>query len=267
MHDRQDAERCPRSLVAIPVYNEARYVRSVLERVLAIHPDVLVIDDGSTDQTPEVLSEFPVTVVRNDPNRGYGFSMREAFAYAAANGYEWLITMDCDDQHEPAAIPRFLDAACEWDDVDIVSGSRYLNATTAHAPADRRAINRVLTGEINALFSREFGGMLTDAFCGFKAYRVESLRKLTLTENGYAFPMQFWVQAAAHGLRVRELPVKLIYNDPTRTFGPVLNDPEKRLRHYRDVLQREFDRVRTLIPAHRSGCTGCDCPDTLSVDA
>jgi dolichol-phosphate mannosyltransferase len=239
-----------RSLVAIPVYNEQKYVRQVLERVLSITPSVVVIDDGSTDQTPEVLASLPVDVIRHGKNRGYGRSMRDAFRWAVAQRFDWLVTMDCDEQHEPAAIPHFLEAAALASE-DIISGSRYLVSQPQDdaPPADRRLINMTMTEEINRRLSTRLGTRLTDAFCGFKAYRVAALRTLRLTETGYAFPMQFWVQAAAHGLKVRELPVRLIYNDMTRTFGGVLDDPEARLAHYRAVLHRALcDSARRLPP-------------------
>ena len=250
-----------RALVAIPVFNEARHVPDVLQRTLALHPHVLVIDDGSTDQTPALAAQFPVEVVRHARNRGYGASMISAFRFAIAHGYDWLITMDCDEQHEPASIPRFVREAA-LDDADVISGSRYTRegapnaGNVGAAPADRRAINRVITREVNERFEGLLGrgpgvgGPLTDAFCGFKAYRVRALRGLRPSETGYAFPMQFWAQAAALRLRVRELPVRLIYNDPSRTFGPELSDPAARLAHYRRVLHEEVARQRGFLPAH-----------------
>lgn len=238
-----------RTLVAIPVYNEARHVRQVLERVLAITPNVLVVDDGSTDQTPRIMPEYPVEMIRHVKNRGYGSSMRDAFRFAAHERFDWLITMDCDEQHEPASIPAFVDAAAE-DTHDVISGSRYLRASEGNdrPPADRRAINQTITAELNCRLSRCWGTLLTDSFCGFKAYRVSALRTLRPTVRGYAFPMQFWAQAAAQRLRVRELPIRLIYNDPTRTFGGVLDDAQRRLAHYREVLHRELRRRADRLP-------------------
>jgi dolichol-phosphate mannosyltransferase len=81
------------------------------------------------------------------------------------------------------------------------------------------------------------GLQLTDAFCGFKAYRVPSLSRLRLTEDGYAMPLELWVQAVAAGLRIIEIPVPLIYLDESRSFGGSLDNGEIRLRHYREVLQ------------------------------
>lgn len=256
-----------RTLVAIPVYNEAKYVRRVLDRVLSFAQHVLVIDDGSTDDTPHYLADAPVDMIRHVRNRGYGRAMRDSFRWAIHEGYDWLITMDCDEQHEPESIPHFIKAAARLE-VDVISGSRYMDHDShghdvSAAPADRRAINRTITREINDRFAGLLGATITDAFCGFKAYRVEALRSLRPSVSGYAFPMQFWVQAAARGLRVAELPVSLIYNDPNRTFGEVLDNPEIRLAHYRQVMHREICRQADHLP--REALAGLDICGTRAM--
>lgn len=251
-----------RTLITIPVFNEEKYLPRVLPHVLEYADDVLVVDDGSTDRTPAMLAKFPVEVIRHRSNRGYGRSLRDAFAFAADRGYDWVITIDCDEQHEPQAIPSFVGMASEnrW---DLISGSRYLGSldTDTAPPADRRYINQVMTAEINQRLGPSFGMDLTDAFCGFKAHRVSALRRLHLTEDGYAFPMQFWPQVAAQGLRVTEIPVKLIYKDLTRTFGATLDNPQTRLAHYRQVLHCELERQARLLPAAalRDVNAGCGC--------
>lgn len=248
-----------RYLVTIPVYNEKKYVLSVLERVRRYAQNILVIDDGSTDSTPCLLPRQPVEVIRHATNRGYGHSLMDAFRWARVDGFDWVITMDCDEQHEPESIPAFVEAACE-DTHDVISGSRYLQRVPgSHSPPEnRRVINRTLTTQIN----ETLGLSITDAFCGFKAYRMSAIEKLSLDVDGYAFPMQFWVQAVAHGLRIREIPVRLIYNDPTRTFGGPLDHDGTRLAHYREVFDREVDRCHDSLRAEirsLAACNGC-CP-------
>ena len=88
--------------------------------------------------------------------------------------------------------------------------------------------------------NRRLGLSLTDAFCGFKAYRVGSLKRLRLTEPGYAMPLELWVQAAAAGLTIVELPVPLVYLDESRSFGGALDDATTRLDHYCEVLDRSI---------------------------
>jgi glycosyltransferase involved in cell wall biosynthesis len=235
-----------RTLIAIPIYNEQKYVPRVLEAVLAVAPDVLIVDDGSTDATSHMLPSFPVDVIRHGVNRGYGRSLRDAFSWARLHGFDWIITMDCDEQHEPASIPRFLEAQ-RHNTSDVISGSRYLSTLTesiGSPPADRRSINSQITHELN----ERLGLHLTDSFCGFKSYRVEALARLRLTEDGYAFPMQFWVQAVANGFRISEIPVKLIYNDPRRSFGGPLDDPAVRIKHYRRVLHCALDECASRLP-------------------
>lgn len=221
-----------RILTALPVYNEAAHVVDVLREVRLYSPDVLVVDDGSTDATPALLAEQRgVRVLRHERNRGYGAALQTAFHFAVRGGYEVLLTIDCDGQHEPQRIPRFVAAAAE---ADIVSGSRYLKRYKKDTPApeDRRRINRIVAEELNA----RLGLNLTDAFCGFKAYRVEALARLSLSETGYAMPLELWVRASRAGLKIVELPVPLIYLDEKRSFGGALDDAEKRLAYYRQVI-------------------------------
>jgi glycosyltransferase involved in cell wall biosynthesis len=256
------------TLIAIPVFNERPSLPGVLTRVLAqartYGADVLVIDDGSTDGTAEALKEFPqVHILRHPKNMGYGRSLIDAFAWAKERMAEWVITMDCDEQHEPAELPGFFEAI-DQNTHDIISGSRYLTLVDSGgmaAPADRRRINFELTREINErLGSRlvEVGGeLLTDAFCGFKAHRVDAMTKLRLSETGYAFPMQLWVRAAAHGLRIRELPVSLIYNDPNRSFGAALDDADHRRAHYLNRLHCEIHRHAHMLPSVASQAVCC----------
>jgi glycosyltransferase involved in cell wall biosynthesis len=233
-----------RLLIAIPVYNERKYVRQVLERVRQFHDDILVVDDGSTDGTCKILGEVAcgtrIHTIRHATNSGYGQSLIDAFAYADCHRCDWVVTMDCDEQHEPEMIPEFI-RQIRTDQWDLISGSRYMAPRKDDdlPPGDRRAINETITSLINGLFGWE----LTDAFCGFKAHRVSAMRKLRLTETGYAFPMQLWPQVCEHRLRLTEIPVRLIYNDPTRHFGGQLDDAGVRLRHYVEVLNGELRRM------------------------
>jgi len=242
-------------LLAIPVFNEERYVEGVIAEVRRYSRHILLIDDGSTDETPALLRRRSgITVITHPENRGYGKSLADAFAYAAQHRFEWLITMDCDEQHEPSFLPRLLEVAARGD-ADIVSGTRYPEGhdVEASVPQDRRLINR----QITALLNERLGLGITDAFCGFKAYRVSCLRHFDITVPGYAMPMQFWVQAARASLRIRELPVRLIYNDPSRHFGGLLDDPAVRLNHYIEVFQAELAAAPDGCRPSRAGCLPC----------
>ncbi len=242
-------------LLAIPVFNEERYVSRVIAETKRYSRSILVIDDGSTDRTPEILRKTDgVHVLTHPENRGYGESLADAFAFAQRGGYDWLITMDCDEQHEPSFIPSFLTAIVR-NDADIISGTRYPSGHDAelNAPPDRREINERIT----ALINRRLGLNITDAFCGFKAYRTSVLRHMNITVPRYAMPMQLWVQAWRARLRIRELPVPLIYNDRTRNFGGVLDNPAVRLKHYLEVFEAEL--ASEGAPANPPGADCLSC--------
>ena len=223
-----------RILTALPVYNEVEHVAAVLDGALNYSDEVLVVDDGSNDGTADVLAaRSDVQVLTHPQNLGYGAALRSAFALADQRGYDILVTIDCDGQHQPQLMPRFVEAI---ESADIVSGSRYLRrfAGDSEPPEARRQINAAITEEVN----RRLGLNLTDAFCGFKAYRVPILANFVLTETGYAMPLEMWAQAVHLGLRIVEVAVPLIYLDEQRSFGGSLDHAETRLEVYRRVLDR-----------------------------
>lgn len=232
-------------LVVIPLFNELETIVGVLQE-LALHyaGKVLIVDDGSSDGSVAAvrraaehgdLRELP-EIVSHPQNRGYGASLISGFSYAARHGHDTIVSMDCDRQHQPCMVPRFIEKSSE---ADVISGSRYLpeSKVCGAAPKDRPRINQHITKRVNEITS--YG--ITDAFCGFKAFRTDAVSKLKLDEVGYAFPVQFWIQAWCTGLSVIEIPVDRIYFNVGRSFGGNLDNPEARLAYYETVLARELN--------------------------
>lgn len=238
--------------VVMPVYNEQVTVSCVIDAVRS-HFDgtIVVVDDGSTDGTVDLVAgRTDVVLVRHQENRGYGASLASGFATALDLGAEIVITMDCDGQHEPRHITQFREEISRCG-TDIVSGSRYLpgSGSAGLVPPDRRVVNTKVTALINEVT----GWGLTDAFCGFKAYRAEALRRVRIDESGYAMPIEFWARAWREGLTVCELPVERIYMDHDRSFGQDLDDPERRMAYYLAVWERSLGES---TPLDTEGGTG-----------
>ena len=232
------------ALTALPVFNEAAHVTAVLDQVRRYSAEILVVDDGSTDDTSALLgARSDIHVVTHAHNVGYGAALISAFNFALRGGYDVLVTIDCDGQHEPRCIPDFI-RTCREEGADIVSGSRYRKhfPGDTRPPAERRRINEVITRELN----QQLGLQVTDSFCGFKAYRVSALSKLDLSETGYAMPLELWVQAAALGFKIIELPVPLVYLEEARSFGGSLDNSEIRLAVYRDVLRKSMEKLPSI---------------------
>ena len=225
-------------LLVIPLYNEEEHIKDVISKVREYFSgEILVINDGSTDKSSEILAEIKdIEVIEQIENCGYGCVLMNGFKHAVDNDCDVVLTMDCDEQHEPYLIPTFFNEITSY---DIVSGSRYLNNSSPLfevPPPDRKKINM----EITELINKYTGYNLTDTFCGFKAYKVEAIKKLKLNEKGYAFPLQVWLQAHKQGLKIKEIPVDLIYKNLNRTFGSNLDDPIERKKYYLSVIEREF---------------------------
>lgn len=239
----------PRVVTALPVYNEVTHIADVVAEVQQYADHVLVVDDGSTDGTADLLKTFDdVTVITHPENRGYGAALASAFDYTIANEFDALVTIDCDGQHQPKLIPEMVSAlfAEHAPEIEIISGSRYLKQFDGDSlpPEDRRAINMEITRKLN----RDHNWNLTDTFCGFKAYRRAALEKFEITEFGYAMPLQLWLQAAVNEMRIEEFPVPLIYLEEVRSFGGSLDNARRRMAHYQDVIRREEQRLRCGSP-------------------
>lgn len=193
----------PHVLVCIPVYDHAASVGEVARGVLAVHPHLLVVDDGSAKPVAPLLPEAAESV-RHEANLGKGAAIRTAADFAAGRGYTHLVTIDADGQHDPADIPRFL-AAIRAEPEAIIVGKR--DFETANVPASSR-FGRAFS---NFWLRVQTGERIGDVQSGFRAYPVAVLTGLAFREPRYAFEVEVLAKAAWAGFPLREIDVFVHY--------------------------------------------------------
>jgi glycosyltransferase involved in cell wall biosynthesis len=191
-----------RGLVIIPAYNEAFNVGGVITEIRQHFPgDVVVIDDGSSDETRKVASEAGAIVLRHPCNLGIGAAVQTGFLYALARDYDTVLRLDADGQHDPAYISDFLDAL-RRDQADIVVGSRFLGRRGYQSSLVRR-IGIVILNVVSALV----GTRTTDPTSGYWAVNRRALEVLARSQADDYPETESLVMASRAGCRVCELPV------------------------------------------------------------
>lgn len=240
------------ALLVCPVYNESGSIVEFFRRVIrSFKGDLLFINDGSTDDSFERLVDVSmerntrVSVITHDTRMGYGAAILSGFQYALRMGYEKVITIDADLQHEPEDIPRFEQAL---KGVDVVIGSRYKKAISyPGVPPERLAINRYVSSLLRELIFGKSAGSFTDSFCGFRGYRRSFLEKACFKEKSYGVALEILLEIVRTDTCFIEVPVKPIYLDSCRCFYDGLNNPFRRLEYYELVIR---DKLKEFMPYH-----------------
>jgi len=196
-----------RTVAVIPAYNEAGTIGPVIEGTRAYVDEVVVVDDGSSDGTAAIAAEHGATVIEHVFNTGVGGAVRTGYRYAIRNDYEFVVQVDADGQHDPAHIPRLLEAAA---DNDMVIASRYLNESFEEYGPVRRLGITFFTKVVGAL-----GGVdITDVTSGFRVYRVSALEEI-LHRSDRHWAVEQTLEAAKAGHRIAEVSIAM----PTREEG------------------------------------------------
>jgi uncharacterized protein (DUF2062 family) len=193
-----------RVLIIIPVYNHAATLREVVESCLAVHPQVLVVDDGSTDGALQTLAGINVRTLRHDRNRGKGAAILTGAREAQRLGMSHIVTIDADGQHDPADFPRFVEQMRQ-NPLALVVGNR--DFSVAHVPGSSR-FGRKFS---NFWLRVQTGKSLPDTQNGFRAYPVFVLQELKWQETRYSFEIEVLVKAAWAGVELRDVDISVYY--------------------------------------------------------
>lgn len=227
-HDLIETERRLKICVLIPTYNNAGTLRHVVSDVLDYSADVIVINDGSTDNTDEILKEFKdrITVVAYPENRGKGHALKAGFRKAIESGYEYAITIDSDGQHYPEDIPHFVEAiACNYG--ALIIGERDLSEV------DINGKSSFANKFSNFWFHVQTGKRLADTQTGYRAYPLKKLHGLSLLTSRYEAELELLVFAAWNGVSIVPIPIRVYY--PPQ---------QERVSHFRPTL--DFTRISIL---------------------
>lgn len=204
----------PSIAAVIPCFNEERHIGSVVASVRAVIPMVLVVDDGSTDRTLEVAGAAGATPLHLPANLGKGEALRSGLLRAVELRFDFAILMDGDGQHDPADLPKFVEAA-EVGDADLVVGNR-MNEMQAMPPV-RRFVNRWMSRRISKLAGLE----LPDSQCGYRLLRLSAWERLEFRASRFEIESEMLIAFVTAGLRVRFVPVRTIYRDSQSKIHPV----------------------------------------------
>ena len=239
--------------LVIPAYNEAATIRVVVEKALPYVDRLVVVNDGSTDATGQILAELPVTLLSHETNRGKAASLWHGLTHAVSRGAERVLTLDGDDQHEPADIPALLEASEHHPDRLIV-GSRFHDPSVI--PEGRRRSNRVA----NFWIGWASGQPIEDSQSGFRVYPAELIRRARVATDpsrSFVFESEIIIEAARLGFAYQPVPIRVSYRPGARPshFKPVMDIVHITRMVAGRLAQRGFDPIglwRSLRGARRA---------------
>jgi glycosyltransferase involved in cell wall biosynthesis len=236
-----------RCAVAIPTYNNRPTLLRLLDELQESRYPIIVVDDGSTDGTVALATQFPfVTWLRHPINRGKGAALQTAFEEAARRGFKTLITMDADGQHLAADVAP-LAAASRQHPQAIIIGHRDLHA---HASGDVPGSSKFGRQFSNFWVWIETGLKLPDTQSGFRAYPVELIRALRFRRSHYDFEIEAIVRAAWRGVAILSVPIQVYYPPQALRvshFRPYLDNFRLSTLHTRLVIQGWIWRLVRLL--------------------
>ena len=208
--------------IVIPAYNEEEHIEQVITNCLAICKNVIVVDDGSTDATAARAEKAHAAgnrhacsvLLRHKVNQGKMAALSTGFRYALEKGFDYVVTIDADGQHDPADIKNLLEEA-EKNAPDIIIGTRMAHTETM--PPIRRWTNRTTS----RILSRIMGQRITDSQSGFRMIKRRVLENITTEAKKFEGESEFLIKAARKGFIIKEVPITTIYGEQRSKIHPV----------------------------------------------
>ncbi|MBL7084713.1 MAG: glycosyltransferase family 2 protein [Candidatus Omnitrophica bacterium] len=200
----------------IPSYNEVKTIGSLVETIKAQGLDVIVVDDGSVDETSEVARRSGAYVLRHEQNKGKGASLKEGFRYIISKDYDAVITMDGDGQHSPKDIPKFIQAARDIN-IDMVTGNRMI--VCGNMPPIRWFTNNLMTLTISLICRKK----VIDSQCGFRLIKRKVFENLTFSTAKYEIESETLIETYRKGFKIKPIPIQTIYSQEVSRINPLVD--------------------------------------------
>ena len=203
--------------ILLPGYNVARHLPQLVEGLRSALPgaEILLVDDGSADDTAATARDLGLTVIEHEQNQGKGMALRTGFAAAVEAGADAVITLDSDGQHLPSETTRFVDA---WEQgADVVVGDRMRE--NDNMPWLRKRTNEFTSWVISSLA----GAKIPDTQNGYRLFDTKVLRAITLESRRYDMESEILIRAARRGFSVASVPVSTIYHDEESSINPFVD--------------------------------------------
>ncbi len=207
----------PRIIVGVPAYNEEQFIGEIVRKASVFADEVIVVDDGSTDNTYQVAEAAGALVIRHEVNIGVGAATRICFDEARRLNADVLVTLDGDGQHDPDEIAQVA-IPCLVGRADLVIGSRF-KANHGSMPAHRKFGIKTITWMCNLGSNVKTG----DAQSCFRAYGRKAIHSLNCKEQGFSFSVDLLIQSRECGLNITEVPISCIYHANCHTANPVIH--------------------------------------------
>jgi len=205
-----------KTCVIIPTYNEAKEIGRVVKEIKLQNLDVIVIDDGSSDNTSQIARDYGAITLRNEKNQGKGASLIKGFNYALTYDYDAVITMDGDGQHLPEDILYFMRLA-KYSNSAIFIGNRMQK--TKNMPLVRLITNRFMSWFLSCLAKQR----IPDTQCGFRLIKKDVLKRVELVTSKYETESEILVRSSRLGFKIESVPIKTIYTQERSQINPFID--------------------------------------------
>lgn len=203
--------------ILIPAFNASRTIKELIKKIniYIYKKDIVVVDDGSIDETGKIVEEEGIKLISHKRNCGKGAALKTGFNYVKKNNYDSVITIDADLQHDPSSIPDFIKASKRRPQLDVIIGSRIHDLS--RMPFHRRCSNTITS----ALISIRTRKLIRDSQSGYRLIKRNVLNSVKMRADRYQAESEFLIMTAKKGFHIGTIPIATIYKDEISSIKPL----------------------------------------------